>query len=633
MTTSNKLWLATLGCTAWLGACGTETPMETPPPPPPTAMPDPVALDTFVSGLAWEEPAPPSETEMPNGEPYLASALDHEGTEKFFDCQDVDYDVTANYDKVLWLAGAQTAVKPGIILQGKAFAEGNLQAVPLRRSPITLSIDLGVTNATRIVEEPSTATIQQAISELQAEADELPDLPSTLSFTSEEVYTDKQLSYSLGVHASYDGLIASGGFDSTFSMQNGLTSHTISARLIQPMYTISFADDQLARPSDFFAADILPEEWQAQRDLGTIDDDNAPVFISSVTYGRMVMFTIESQEGETAQQLEVAVRASTATFSGSAELDAASAETLRTSRRNVLAVGGSNNNAGEALATGDLSKFFIKANATSAVPISFVVRTMTGTRKIALLGDTTMYTASRCAPLSTGRWMPISPVGEVYDTLSAGGAGMVVATRGNQIYRMNAAGGFDHVPSSRSVRQASIGIDGTIGYVSTDDYVQQIAANLSSEFNYGGAAGRWIDVYNATTNSILGTNCEIYNYFPGFTQYEGWGGCATMTAMDANNRYWHPSTNGNAYERVRATGWIVVDEGGLPGRLDYISVGAPDQVYGVSNGSNFKLKFPERTWEPISGNISMRVIEVGFDGSVWGIGGDGRIHKRVGPAE
>lgn len=568
-------------------------------------------------------------TETPVSEPYVKSEMDHTGTDQWFDCQDVKYSVTTNYDQVLWLAGAQSAVKPGIVLQGEAFNRGSLQAVPLRRAPVTLSIDLGVAgNASRTVENPSTATLQAAIAELQQEAESLADLPSTLSFSSEEITSSKQLTYALGVHAAYSGLVVSASLDANFSRSTGTTEHTITAKLVQPMYTISFADDELALPSQFFAPDLSDEEWNAQKDLGTMSDANPPVFVSSVTYGRMLMFTIASTEGESATDLEVAVRAATSSFEAGAEADVHMRETLKRSKIQVLAIGGSSEAASSALSNSDLSRFFAKTNATGAVPISFVVRTVAGTRPVARLGDVTEFTASKCEAMTGGRWVPKTPEGEIYTSISAGSANHVIAMRGGAapgVVSYDAASdSFVDFISATDVKQVSLGIDGTIGLLDNNGsiFTQPAGAGAFSQVPGWCEA---LDVYDARSMVCAGGNDELYMATDGYHFYPI-GGRSQHVSIDGNARVWVTGLSAGVWSRYPTTDWAMIDADGLPNQATYIAVGAPDQVYAVSEGNNYQLK--NGAWSRIAGNMTQ--IEVGFDGQLWGIGPDGRIYQHIG---
>ncbi len=196
-------------------------------------------LPAAIDGFVWEEPPPASDTKL-NPKAVEIMAKDSKQNESVFDCTSFDHESHGNYDKIVWLAEQTGPVKPGLVLQGKPFKSGQLQPLPIKRTPIKISINLAVPTASRTVENPDTASIQDAISKFQAEADALPDVPGNIEHTVEEVTKSEQISLSLGLHASYSGVLASASLDTNLTQEMGLTQHTVVARLVQPVYTVSF---------------------------------------------------------------------------------------------------------------------------------------------------------------------------------------------------------------------------------------------------------------------------------------------------------------------------------------------------------------------------------------------------------
>jgi hypothetical protein len=617
-------------------ACGGAhhgSPSSVVPPTNPAPMTSSTALEAYLGTLAsWQKPAAPSESETPVGPAYTDTAKDPvSNQDKSFRCTNYEHDVTKNYDQILWLAGAQTAVKPGMVIQGEAFKNGSLLPVPLRRSKTTVSIDLGVENPTRTVDQASTATLQGAIADLQREADTLADLPSTLTFNSEEVTSTQQIAFALGVHASYDGLIASGSFDSSFSHETGLTQHTVTAKLVQPMYTITFADDELPTPASFFAGDLTDDEWKTQAQLGTISSTNAPVFISSVTYGRMLLFTLASSQGESADQLSAAVRASASAFSGSATVDASQKQTLQTSTIDVLAIGGSSQAAAAALSSGDLSQFFAKISATDAVPISFVVKTVTGTREIALLGDVTKYQAAKCAPSTGGGWVPVTPAGKVFTSISGRSASDAYALSSDGVYHYDSSTQtFVQEIADSTIAQISEGIDGTLGLLHDDHSLVYRNPNTGAmEPQCAWAIEMKVYDHDHMAHAGGGNNIYVGNGNNNVCSWGDWGGWTEHVTMDGHGQVWHAGSQGGIFTgNASSGGWqLIADQNQVPGLVNYIAVGAPDDVYAVAGGFNYHYDATNKTFTKLSFQPAMTQLEVGYDGALWGIGPDGRVYR------
>ena len=316
-------------------------------------------------------------------------------------CQTTVHDVQQNYDEILALGAAYSDLKPGVVLQGNSVRDGSMVPVPLPRSSIQISVDLAVENPTRTIDNPTSANIQQAIAQLQREADgelgNLPTVPAQVQFTMSTAQSFAEAALSLEVHASYRGALVSAGLDTSFDAYRSMEQHTVVAKLIQPMYTISISDDQLSTARAFFADALTPEDFEQQQRIGTLGPDNLPTYVKSVTYGRIVIFTMTSTETESSDELAAAVRGSYMGFSGSAEVEARQREILSNSRVEILALGGSADVATEAIRSGNYSDFFGPAPATTAVPLTYRINSLVGMRERAVIGDATTYTTSDCA--------------------------------------------------------------------------------------------------------------------------------------------------------------------------------------------------------------------------------------------
>ena len=357
--------------------------------------PDSPVEDPVLAALpAWLEPPPE------HHEQTTANEVVQEGDWITHTCQTTVHDVQQNYDEILALGAAYSDLKPGLVLQGNSVRDGSMAPVPLPRSPIQISVDLAVENPTRTVENPTSANIQQAIAQLQREADgeigNLPTVPAQVQFTMSTAQSFTEAALSVEVHASYSGFLASAGLDSSFDSYRSAEQHTVVAKLIQPMYTISISDDQLPTARSFFADHLRTEDFEEQQRLGTLGPDNLPTYVKSVTYGRIVIFTMTSTETESSDELAAAVRGSYMGFSGSTEVEARQREILSNSRVEILALGGSADVANEAIRTGNYSDFFGPASATTAVPLTYRINSLVGTRERALIGDATTYTTSDC---------------------------------------------------------------------------------------------------------------------------------------------------------------------------------------------------------------------------------------------
>lgn len=84
---------------------------------------------------------------------------------------------------------------------------------------------------------------------------------------------------SAGISPSYNAVFASGSVSSAFSQNSSVKQQTVIVKLMQPMYTISFADDELDEPGSFFAETVTRGDFDRQRDLGTMGPGNLPYYV------------------------------------------------------------------------------------------------------------------------------------------------------------------------------------------------------------------------------------------------------------------------------------------------------------------------------------------------------------------
>ena len=109
----------------------------------------------------------------------------------------------------------------------------------------------------------------------------------------------------------------------------------------QAYYQVAFTPE--GSPPTFFAPDVTLEE--VKRYCGP---DNPPCYVSSVSYGRCLIFFISSQK--TSLEVQAALKAAwQAAVSGNAQLDATYKQTLEVSEVRCLIVGGRSGSAGDAI--------------------------------------------------------------------------------------------------------------------------------------------------------------------------------------------------------------------------------------------------------------------------------------------
>lgn len=238
-------------------------------------------------------------------EPESTAVIDSTGTE-----QDIEYDYTidyytaaAGYDEQIVLNPATDVIYPGALIKGESILDGSYVPISIGRKPVTISTSLtGADSVSVVVENPSSlASVREAINDLMNQEYDVP--PANLGFTIESVYSREHLK--LALQASYDNGFTevSGSFD----YSNTTIKSRFVAKFIQSYYTLDI--DLPSSPSD------LISEVGNSNMYGSL----MPMYISTVTFGRMALFTIESEYSET--EVKAFLQASYASASGNSSTD------------------------------------------------------------------------------------------------------------------------------------------------------------------------------------------------------------------------------------------------------------------------------------------------------------------------
>ncbi|MDZ7606442.1 MAG: thiol-activated cytolysin family protein [Cyclobacteriaceae bacterium] len=226
----------------------------------------------------------------------------------------VKRNMTKSTSPIIAVGTNQGKMWPGALIQGRSLETGDLELINTKRAPITINVDLPINTTFREIATPNSVTLQQAISEMQIEAGQLEDGKQagagTMNFEVVEASSFEQSMLSLGISGGFTDPQSQVGLDASANVSHtrSVRTHTIAARFVQQKFTVRLADDLIPTASDFFSDDMTFEELEAlSSDWG---EGNIPLYIESVTYGRILIFTMESTEVNDAEELSVALKAS-----------------------------------------------------------------------------------------------------------------------------------------------------------------------------------------------------------------------------------------------------------------------------------------------------------------------------------
>jgi thiol-activated cytolysin len=287
------------------------------------------AIDEYIRSLGRLELPAPASVEK-TGQPVQegnssCTATQHTETRHFTEVSALDID---------------GELFPGQILHGAPVFSHEYNEAPFERSPLTFSVSLPLNG-------PTSATMKNPnIAEFRTERDQLLSVGMsgvTQAKISSEVSTFEsleQLSLTLGVDVTSNSF----NLDSDFSLnQVDQRSHAV-VKFVQEFYTVDIVPP--SNPSDFFGRGVTLAEVQSK-----FDDGNPPMYVKSVTYGRVIYFFVESSFSSS--ELEAALNLS---FNGNTDVtvtgDLKASDIVSQSTVRALIVGGDAQAATEAIQDG-----------------------------------------------------------------------------------------------------------------------------------------------------------------------------------------------------------------------------------------------------------------------------------------
>jgi thiol-activated cytolysin len=194
---------------------------------------------------------------------------------------------TRQYDRIVAYAANSDSLYPGAIVGADSVVTGLFTQIVLPRAPAKISVSLENLAGKKHAEvaSPSLSAYRDALSSI-LDAEITGSTPANLYSEIEEVHSERQLNMALGVQASWGLGVAS--LKTSFDWSNKNTRSRYVVRYTQAYYTVDL--DAPSAPSALFAPGTSVADVQAK-----LDEQHPPVYVSSVTYGRMVLFTFESQ--------------------------------------------------------------------------------------------------------------------------------------------------------------------------------------------------------------------------------------------------------------------------------------------------------------------------------------------------
>ena len=279
---------------------------------------DPADFDKTLANLqAFSQPAEIVEPELQDSE-------DPERDDEF-ECIVSYYKAAPGYDQMLALDPTSEVIYPGAMLKGESIPTGEYIGINGGRAPITLSISLQNIDGTASVEveNPALDGVRNSVNSLLAQGVN-GATPAKLNFTIEEVYSEEHLDIALGANYRSRNKDISASFD----FENSEYRYKYIVKYFQEYYTIDMTLPPNTKPGSLFTE--LPNL-----------NGTSPVIVSSVKYGRMVLYTVESNTEVSDMRTAFSLSFSQGSSEGGGEAEVDYNKIISESKIEALVLGGS----------------------------------------------------------------------------------------------------------------------------------------------------------------------------------------------------------------------------------------------------------------------------------------------------
>jgi Thiol-activated cytolysin len=287
----------------------------------------------------------------------------------------------------------------GALLQETGLRQGigaqqELPVTPEQRAPLHLSSNLLLSSDAITVARPSRSAVQEALGELVQKAmaagkkNKGDDFSGSFTAQVVENNSTEQTAFSLGLSAKYLG----SSVKAKLASKKSATQRTLTILCIQKAFTVQ-TDLRGERGADAFFSEAFTEQDLGQlRKQRLIGENNRPTYISAITYGRMILFSLTTTKDISSLKGKLAASLNLAGKNG-ASLDVEASDLLKDSSTqiDVFSVGGPQAASEALIRSGKLGDFFkSEVPLNTLTPIGYTVRTVKDNQLAAML-QTTQY--------------------------------------------------------------------------------------------------------------------------------------------------------------------------------------------------------------------------------------------------
>ncbi len=284
-----------------------------------------------------------------------------------------------------------SVIYPGNLLQGASLKNASPDVIVVDRAGGTFSIDVlsGTWANSAYVDEVVKSKVVQALNDIIYQTSST--IPANISFSMQEVHSERQMAISLGV----DFTAYSVALQGNLGFSSGYDYNRVLVKLSQAYYTMSF--DLPAGYDDLFAPTVTPQDLQQY-----VTPGNPACYISDVTYGRVFYLLVESTSKSSNITSSINASFSAIPNSPSANVNASYLSNLDNLNIKLFALGGDASTTLYTISSANVNNLVSVLGAagdiTTGVPLSYVCRAVNG-NKIVSINLATTYAIDECEPI------------------------------------------------------------------------------------------------------------------------------------------------------------------------------------------------------------------------------------------
>lgn len=307
-----------------------------------------------------------------------------------YTCNVKRYKAAPGFNELALMDPTTDVIFPGAMIKGGSITTGEYIPIIADRTPINISVSLQNINGnpSRTVENPSLSSVRTAINEI-LQSDVTGATPANISFTVEEVHSEEQFNLAVGANYKTPFTKVSGAFD----FNNESKKSRIVVKFLQIYYTLDV--DPKAQPEDFFNTNPNTQIF------GSV----SPLYVSTITYGRMALFTFESEYSSTEMKAAINAAFTTGINDGEINVESGYQKRIETSTMKAVIFGGAGSSGVKAInGIEGLKEYILEGGDYSkdspGAPLSYKMRYLkdNSVAKIILSSE---YNVRNCSAAST----------------------------------------------------------------------------------------------------------------------------------------------------------------------------------------------------------------------------------------